>query len=187
MNKTKLFIDIDETITNSIKAFCHCYNLIYCFEPNFTYANWELVNEWNFQDQCTLIKTDDEIEKIFGLGTFFANLNFINENTYDILKELNEKYHIILCSIGTYDNISNKTLWVKRNLPFIESFIFLDKKFSKSNIMMNNGIFIDDNVENLRSNCTADLKICFGKIYNWNSNWQGIRCPDWSSIAQKLL
>lgn len=186
-NKTKIFLDFDNTIVNSTEAFCKVYNLFYNFLPNYRYAEWDLVNKWDFSDQCTLIKSNFEIERLFEYATFFSNLNFYNKNTYKVLEKLNNKYKVIIFSIGTLRNIHHKSYWIEKNLPFIENFIFLNKEQEKSSINMKNGIFIDDNANNLRSNNTADIKICFGKKANWNNNWDGLWCPDWSAIEEKLI
>lgn len=193
MNKKKIFIDIDNTITNSTKAFCHCYNLFYNFESDFVPADYQLVDKWDFCDQCTLIKSTNEVERIFGMQTFFANLEFINSNTKEILQKLNEKYHIILTSIGSYQNISLKSDWVHKNLPFIKDSIFYVNGGSimdKSIINMEyNSFFIDDVSKNLNSvkSVQQSHKICFGDIHSWNKNWNGVRCLDWDDIGKKLL
>jgi 5'(3')-deoxyribonucleotidase len=188
MSKIKLFLDIDNCITNSTKAFCHCYNLFYNFKPDFIPAQYKKVDKWDFTDQCTLIKSEDEVERIFGMTTFFANLEFMDRNTYKVLEKLNKKYELYLISIGTPDNISNKTIWVKRNLPFIQNSIFLVNlnKLGKGIINMKDGIIVDDVEENLYSS-NASEKICFGKVASWNLNWNGDRSLDWLSIEKRLL
>jgi len=181
-------MDFDNTITNSTKSFINCYNLFYNFEPDFIPAQWEKVNAWDFTDQCTLIKSEDEVERIFGLTTFFANLEFMDKNTYEVLEKLNKKYEMYLISIGTADNISNKTLFVKRNLPFVQNSIFLvnSNKLGKGIINMKDGIIVDDVEENLYSS-NASEKICFGKVASWNSGWSGERCLDWLEVGERLL
>lgn len=191
MSKIKLYLDFDNTLTNSTKSFCKTYNLFYNFIPNFVLANYEKVDAWNFRDQCTLIKTDEEVEKIFGMQTFFANLEFMNKNTKEILQELNEKYHIILCSVGSYQNISLKSDWIQRNLSFIKDSIFIvnggnyKDSFNKSIIDMSNSIIVDDVEDNLYSS-NAKYKINFGDIHSWNCNWNGVRCTTWDDVKDYL-
>ena len=188
----KLYLDIDNCITNSTKAFCHCYNLFYNFKHNFIPTNYQKVDKWNFTDQATLIKSDEDVERIFNMQTFFANLEFINPNTKEILQELNEKFHIVLCSIGTYSNISLKSDWVHKNLPFIKDSLFIVNGGSimdKSIINMEcDSFFIDDVSDNLDSvkSIMNSHKICFGKIASWNKEWQGIRCSTWDDVKEYL-
>jgi len=184
----KLFLDIDNTLCNSTQKFCSCYNRIYRYHKDFVPAIWQEVNQWDFKDQCPLVTN---VEDIFSSRMFFDDLSFINENTYEILKELNDKYHIILVSIGTYYNISFKSQWVGEYLPFIKDSIFLVNNGSKMNKSLVNmigsgNIFIDDVVSNLES-VQVDRKLCFGTIHQWNSNWAGERALNWSEVKKILL
>lgn len=33
----------------------------------------------------------------------------------------------------------------------------------------------------------AKKKICFGKVYEWNKGWDGLRCANWNEVAAELL
>lgn len=50
---------------------------------------------------------------------------------------------------------------------------------------MSNGIFIDDSYNNLITS-NAMINICFGDIYTWNKDWQGIRCKNWHDVNDFL-
>jgi len=122
----------------------------------------------------------------------FEKLEFINLNTYEVLKRLSEKYQIIIASIGHFDNISLKSQWVKNNLPFITEAIFLVNqgcKMSKELISMvgKGNVFIDDVASNLNSIIEVEKRICFGRIRSWNEQWNGERCFNWTEVAEKLL
>lgn len=192
MNKTKLFLDFDNCIVNATQKFCSCYNRIYRYYKDFIPAIWQDVDQWNFSDQCPLI---DNVEEIFKSRMFFDDLTFINENTYEVLRELNNKYHIIIVSIGTYGNIALKSLWIDEYLPFIKDSILLVNSGSKMNKELvdmgirndqQHPIFIDDVVSNLNSS-NAKYKICFGDIHQWNKNWDGERALNWTEVGNKLL
>ena len=190
MDKQKLFVDFDNTITNSTKAFCEIYNYIYEYHKNFVKARWEYVNEWDFKDECPLLKDDENmIQDIFASDAFFENLEFLNESTYEALRKLSERYEVILVTIGTFENIALKTQWIAENLPFIKECIFIVNngcKMDKSTINMHGGIFLEDHYSNLKSS-NASTKICVGKTYSWNEKWDGIRCETWDDIITLLL
>lgn len=45
---------------------------------------------------------------------------------------------------------------------------------------------IDDVSKNLKTS-NATHKICFGEIYDWNRNWNGIRYSSWYDIKRMFL
>lgn len=188
MSIPKLFCDFDNTVVNATLKFCSVYNDAYRFHPKFIPAEWQYVDQYDFLDQCPLVNS---VENIFKMRRFFDDLPFINENTYEVLEELNEKYQIILVSIGTYGNISNKSQWVGEYLPFVKDSIFLvnDKcKMNKSLINMSGegNVFLDDVVSNLNS-VQVERKIAFGTIHQWNKDWTGERALDWTEVHKALL
>jgi 5'(3')-deoxyribonucleotidase len=185
----KLFLDFDGTITDSIKAYCDVYNKVYNQKEGYKKADHKLVKRYDLKDECALINHQEEI---FSTKNYFDELEFF-PGAYETLLKLNDKFELIICSIGTLTNISYKSLWIKSNLPFINNTILISTKLlpggiktDKSAIKMNGGVFIDDHQENLFSS-DADLKICFGREYEWNSRWKGDRCFTWKNIENKLL
>jgi len=190
MSKRKLFLDFDGTICNTIDSVCKVYNDWYKFEPNFKKAESWKTNTWNFTDTCPLLEGKDEnVEKIFSSPDFFKHLDFLNSNTYDVLRELCNKYEVIIVTIGTFKNISLKSLWIKERLPFIKECIFIVNdgcRMDKSSINMEGAIFLDDTADNLNSS-NADIKICVGNKYPWNDKWDGIRCYNWTDIKTLLI
>jgi 5'(3')-deoxyribonucleotidase len=110
MIKPNLFLDFDNTLVHSIKAYCETYNHILYQDTKNSYipAKWYDVKEYNFKDQCPLIENPEDI---FAHPYFFKVLELINGNTYEILEKLNQKYNIIICTIGTPKNLANKSLW----------------------------------------------------------------------------
>lgn len=185
----KLFLDFDGTITDSIKAYCNVYNKNYKEMEGYKKADYRFVERYDLKDECVLVNHQEEI---FSTKNYFQELEFF-PGAYEALLKLDKKYELIICSIGTLTNISNKSLWIKSRLPFINNTILISTrilpggiKTDKSTINMAGGIFIDDHQENL-FNTNADFKICFGKKYDWNSKWQGDRCLTWEEIEEKLL
>ena len=191
IDKTKLFLDCDNCLTASTRSFCESYNILYKYHKDFKPANWELVNEWNMQDQCPILKTDSDVLEIFETPIFFKLLKLINDNTYEIARELNEKYHIIIASIGTPINLSRKAMYLQETLPFIKDYILMYNngiKMNKEIIQMNypESIFIDDHISNLISS-NAINKYVFGKDYPWSKTNDYDRLWNWTDVANKLL
>jgi 5'(3')-deoxyribonucleotidase len=186
MNRRKLFLDFDNTIVNSTQKFCSVYNQIYSIRKDFVPAKWYEVEKYNFSDQCPLISN---VNDIFGNPLFFYNLDFINDNTYEVLQQLNENYHIIIASIGVPKNLSLKAIWLENNLPFITNYILLNNgncKMQKEIIDMRDSILIDDVTSNLISS-NAECKIRFGDEFSWNRNWNGLTCVNWTDVGTMLL
>jgi len=188
--KNAIFLDFDSTISHSVKAFCSTYNIIYKNHPNFKPADYTKNISWNFTIECPLINNPLDI---FSNSIFFNGLEFM-PNAEEVIKELNNKYKIIICSLGCYDNISLKSQWIKNNMPYIKDAILLTNqgiKMDKGIIQMGyeDSIFIDDVESNLRSsNCPRP--ILFGSKFLWNEKWisEGLEwCKDWLEVGGRLL
>jgi len=187
MNKQKIFMDFDGTIINSIKAFCYVYNNIkYPSHPEFRPAEWSLVERYDAKCQCPLV---ENVLELFEHPLFFKSAEFLNGNTYEVLEQLNEKYDVILTSIGTFNNLSMKALWIKENLPFIKQCILLNNganTMNKGIVNMQGGIIVDDVLSNLESS-NADIKIIMGDEYDWNKSDKYRRCFNFTDLANVLL
>jgi 5'(3')-deoxyribonucleotidase len=184
----KLFLDFDCTIVDSVKTYCKVYNMLYKEQEGFKDACHNKVNRYDLKDQCPLV---DHQEIIFSSMDYFNHLEFM-PYAREIIERLGNKYELIICSIGTLDNISYKSQWIKNNLPFIKNVILISGavgskgiKTDKSTVNMKDSIFIDDHVENLLSS-NAEIKICFGKEYEWNNIWTGQRCFNWKEVEELL-
>jgi 5'(3')-deoxyribonucleotidase len=185
MTKPKLFIDFDETITGSVKAYCDAYNEIYQNHSEFKPADWTKSVAWDIRDVCPLVS---DVNQIFGSKEFFYYCDFYDEFTCDALKKLNEHYEIVIVSIGIPENISLKSMWIKKNLPFIKETVLLCNnacRMSKEIVNMKNGILIDDVKSNLDSS-NAKHKICFGEKKEWNQFWEGRRYYSWKTLFTGL-
>lgn len=183
--KQKLFIDFDEVIASSIKRFCRCYNMLYKNHVNFVPAEWWKTVQYDFKDTCPLI---DNVHEIFDSELFFAGLELMNGNTYEVLEKLNNQYEVHIVSIGTFENLTNKARWIGMNLPFIEYAELLNTRntMNKSIINMQGGILIDDVLDNLESS-NAEFKFTFGDVQEWNEKSEYERLFNWTDIGNKLL
>jgi 5'(3')-deoxyribonucleotidase len=185
----KLFLDFDCTIVDSVKTYCNIYNKIYEDKDGFKEADYNKVNRYDLKDQCPMAAHQEEI---FSSEEFFKHVEFMAD-AKEVIERLSKEYEVIICSIGTLDNISYKSQWIKNNLGFIKNIILICNSVEKGGIRtdksivdMKNAIFIDDHADNLESS-NAELKICFGKEYEWNRNWQGQRCFSWREVENLLL
>lgn len=188
MGKPKLFVDFDGTLVNSTKAFSHAYNILYEDHPNFEPADYTKLSKYNFEDICPLVKNPLDI---FENKLFFKDLEFINDNTYDVLERLNEKYQIIVVTVGTPLNLAYKALWLQENITFINDYVLLYNDgcvMNKSVVNMTGegNVFLDDIPSNLLS-VKCETKIMFGKVYPWSDGWNGDWCANWSDVEERFL
>jgi 5'(3')-deoxyribonucleotidase len=166
MSKRNLFLDFDNCIANSLKAYCDYYKRYYGGNPD-----WTKVKLYNLRDQCPDVPIE-QVKHIFAREYFFKVLQFM-PNAYNVLQKLKDKYTEILVSIGTFENISNKSIWVKKNMSFIKKAYFIYDEnctLDKSMIDMSGGIIVDDCAVNLESS-NADIKILFDNDFAWNANY----------------
>jgi len=195
-DKQKIYLDFDNTIVNSTKAFCDVYNNyfvdVYPEKYGGSKADWTKVKVWNFSDQCTGL-TDKDVEDIFASEPFFRYLEFY-EGAKKVISKLSRQYDIRLCTMGTPMNVSYKSKWVNTHLSSIKNHIYIvneGEKIDKTMIDMGGAIFIDDNQNNL-TNSNAAVKICYGDgSANWNDNWMidGITqfmCSDWDTLHDTI-
>lgn len=187
MDKRELYIDFDSTIVNSIKRICEMYNDEYINHPKFKPAKWYLVEQWDFKDQCPLAPKG-LITYYFNREDFFNEKLEFMENAKEILYKIDTKFDIFVPSLGYSANLEYKECWLKNNLTFIKEFIPCDfnEYDDKKHIDMSNGIIIEDNAKNLESS-NANIKICYGDIYDWNKNWNGKRCWNWYEVYNFLM
>ena len=88
-NKPNLFLDMDGTITNSIKAYASVYNELYYFNDNYRYAKWEDNEKWDLSDICPITK--NIVNDLFSSDLFFEYLEF-EDNAREVIEKLCEKY-----------------------------------------------------------------------------------------------
>lgn len=185
MSKPKLFVDVDGVIIDSVSAICKTYNYLYQHYADFVAADPTKVKTWNMKE---IIPLCTNVENLFSSNLFFEYAELM-PNAKEVLLSLSDKYDIHIISIGTPLNIAQKALYLREKLPFIKNMIFISNDgcvMNKDKIVMDNGIMIDDNQDNL-TNPTCSLPIVFGKKYEWNEKFQGIRCLDWLAVRDLLI
>lgn len=192
MSKQKLFIDVDGVIIDSPEICIRAYNDKFSTHPEFKKidVNYKLEDlTWDMKNILPLITNLNQ--EIFSDYVFFKHAEPIEEYTYEVLQKLNEKYHVIWCSIGTPKNISYKTIWLNLKFPFISDGVMLVQNkhachMNKSIVNMEDAIFIDDVTTNLDSS-NAKYKYVFGDIFPWNKDSKYKRLWNWTEIEKELL
>ena len=107
----------------------------------------------------------------------------------DYLTFLNEKYPIIIVTMGTMENLILKTNFIKQNINSkgikTKFFGLLSNLEDKSKVNLERFLFVDDNQDNLNSS-NAMVKILFEnrKDAEWNKDWNGIKIQDISEILK---
>lgn len=194
MNEKKdLILDYDSTMVNSEKAFCEVYNHLYRGHKGFVEADWRKSKAWDFGDVCPLIHEEDDpqkvIREIFASEMFFDVVDFY-PNAYDILKELDKHYNLIVCTIGTPLNIARKIIWLERRLPFIQQLVpvvYLNgQSHGKELVNMKGAIFMDDNIKNLETS-NAEIKIFHNERMTENGTWSGKTTLNWLEVHDLLI
>ena len=159
------------------------YNEDFQYYKKFIPINWTDVNTWNFTE-CNCA-SPEYINTYFNQQRFFDKIEYIDwaKETLDKLKDI---YDITIVSSGYSPNLKAKEKWLQENLPYCKFIgVNLKEYENKSHIDMSDGIFVDDSAQNLFTS-NAKVKICFGDEYEWNKNWNGIRCFNWCELYNFL-
>ena len=192
MNKPTLYLDFDESIVNTMQAFCDVYNEKYTNHKDFTPADHTKVYKYNFADQCPLLEDSHAIHDIFDSKEFFKALT-LKDDCIEVLHKHKYDFNYQIVTIGTPKNLSRKVLWIEKKLPFIKDVVLISNgsnKMDKSIINMFSGelqnIFLDDHHDNLKSS-NANIKICMANYgeRDWNKDWE-YRIQNWEQFDEIL-
>lgn len=170
----KIFLDVDGVLLHSCQAICDILN-----EMQGTDFKGEEVLSWNFKNICPNI-TDDEIEELFSTDLFFNYVQWI-EGCKEFMRR--HENDIVIVTKGTTENFVQKRIMFDsngfENIPIIP----IPFNISKGLINMQNGLFIDDNANNLNeSNATYKAMFCEyndDKEREWQKDWNGLKMYKW--------
>lgn len=167
--KIKLFLDADDTILESSRAFIDIVNKRYAINPPKQLEN---LRDWGYRSLFPSM-TNEEIIKIYDSVEFFDTVkinsdfeNFYFEHEYDF------EWNIV--TKGHESNIKHKEKYFKNRLPQATvigcRFDSIEKQnFDKSHIDMNYGIQIDDRTDCLMgSNANIKILIKNNRNFYWN-------------------
>lgn len=185
--KIPLFIDFDGTAYNTIEAICRLYDKDFNHYSDYKKIKWEDIETWDFTELSAA--TPEYINHYFNQDRFFEIITPF-KNFYHVIDKLSNKYDIKIVSHGFSPNLRAKKIFIEEELPCVE-FIGVNLKYHKDKSMvdMSGGIFIDDKSSNLETS-NADIKICFGKEYEWNKEFKtdghNYRCETWDEVLNVI-
>ena len=178
----RIFCDADNTILNSIKRITELYDEDFKWYRNYKKINWTDVNSYNMNELSLADKSI--ILNYFSDFRFFDKKLEFMDNALEVLTELSDKHEIIICTLGTRQNLRYKREYFAKHLPFAEFIgIDIDKYQDKSMIDMTDGVFVDDLTKYLKTS-NALYKLTFsGNEYEFNtpaiypvvSNWMDFK------------
>lgn len=174
MDKKIMFLDFDDTITDSLSECVRILN-----KANKLNISPKDVFRWDMTDVFTNINEVILEECCFCSDEFWNNLKY-KEFCVPALIELGERYDFVIISKGSAVNIQKKTKFVEKLKEYLKctadinlDFIALGLNQSKADVPMPKGsIMIDDNLKYLNET-NADFKILFtdsnvGVYHEWN-------------------
>lgn len=183
VNIKKIVIDFDCTAFNTVKAITSLYNEDFSYYTDFEPVYWGNVKTWNFEElKCA---PEKYIDHYFNQPRFFRELEEM-DSFFGVSSILFDKCDIAFCTMGYTPNLRYKSIYLKERFPNF-GFIGVNIKEhkDKSHIDMTDCIFIDDSVSNLKTS-NAPIKILFGPKYDWNYEWDGIRCQTWDEVLNVI-
>ena len=191
INKRKLYIDLDNTVFNSVKAVVDLYNIDFCKHDNYKHIHWTDISEYGFtQLHCGQdLDYNNYYYKYFDDKRFFDILEYM-DNAEEVLQELFRRFYIIFVSKGSEKNKQLKSAYLSKLFNGLDYDLIMlaEHTTDKSSVDMSDGIcFIDDMPTNLQySNCPH--KVLFGDIFEWVdvdiSNY--VLCVNWVDVLNYI-
>lgn len=189
--KIRLFIDADDTILESSKAFIDIVNRQDNINPPKTY---EELQDWRYQSLFPYMTTKRVIE-IYDSEEFF-NIVKVNPDFESFYLKHENDFEWYIVTKGYKTNIEHKQKYFKKHLPKanVVGCRFGSKEeqdFDKSHIDMDYGIQIDDRTDCLIGS-NANIKILFknNRDFYWNrtdmSNEPLYIMNSWKEIIETL-
>ena len=189
--KIRLFIDADDTILESSKAFIDIINRQDNINPPKTY---EELQDWRYQSLFPYMTTKRVVE-IYDSEEFF-NIVKVNPDFESFYLKHENDFEWYIVTKGYKTNIEHKQKYFKKHLPKanVVGCRFCSKEeqnFDKSHIDMDYGIQIDDRTDCLIGS-NANIKILFKNTrdFYWNrtdmSNEPLYIMNSWKEIIETL-
>lgn len=178
-----IYIDFDDTITNSIQALLAISNRRYG-----TSYKIEDVGDWNFKDIYPNIPLK-EIVSIYDTDEFY-NLLSIKRDALFVLRRFAKRNKIFIVTKVNKKSMVQKFQWIKehiQNFGIDVELIGIPLNKSKGIVDMSEGIMIDDNVKFLNET-NAKYKILFknNRKFDELQKWSGMSVTSWQEL-EKIL
>lgn len=179
-----LVLDFDGTLVDSISAYCDTYRFRYSHKKGYTMPDPDKVNQWDLKDQCPMEKDPGSV---FSDSFFFHNLNPF-PGAKEFLEKAKKEYDVWICTVGSSENLALKVRWIKEMFNTEQTILIgrADAGMGKRFVYFDKAIIIDDHEENLFTS-RIHKKICYGKEYDWNKNWEGLRAGSMEELSNMLL
>lgn len=178
-----IYIDFDDTITNSIQALLAISNKRYG-----TNYKVEDVGNWDFKDIYPDIPLK-EIVSIYDTDEFYNLLN-IKRDALFVLRRFAKRNKIFIVTKVNKISMVQKFQWIKehiQNFGIDVELIGIPLNKSKGIIDMSDGIMIDDNAKFLNET-NAKYKILFknSRKFDELQEWSGMSATSWQEL-EKIL
>lgn len=187
----KLFLDADNTIFNTTKAFIDTYLFIY--GRKYMYATdeaprWDLVKRYDFSDQLHGL-TKGQKEIVFDTKTLNDKLTYYDDAKH-IINKLSQQTDVVIVSMCSYKTAHLKGEKIAKDMPNVKFQPIIYPHFKdKSHIDMRGGVFVDDVAKNLHTS-SADERICFrynNIVMDVNEDWKGKVLSNWNEDTYNYL
>lgn len=167
--KIKLFIDADDTILESSKAFINIINRQNNINPPKTYDE---LRDWKYRSLFPYM-TDEKVIEIYDSEEFFNTVK-INSDFEKFYLEHENDFEFYIVTKGHKSNIEHKQKYFEKHLPKAKVIgcrfnTNKNENYDKSHVDMNYGIQIDDRTDCLMGT-NANIKILFknNREFYWN-------------------
>lgn len=178
-----IYIDFDDTITNSIQALLAISNRRYG-----TSYKVEDVGNWDFKDIYPDIPLK-EIVSIYDTDEFYNLLN-IKRDALFVLRRFAKRNKIFIVTKVNKISMVQKFQWIKehiQNFGIDVELIGIPLNKSKGIVDMSEGIMIDDNAKFLNET-NAKYKILFknNRKFDDLQEWFGLSATSWQELERIL-
>ena len=193
INKKKptAFIDLDCVTLETVQCVVSMYDEDFNDKPEYKKVDWTKIDSWDFLELSLADK--ETIDGYFNQRRFFDRVEMVHE-AKESIDYLSNFYNIVFVSHGEDLNLHLKKKYIKKHFPYAKFIgVKLSEHHDKSCVNMSgkDNVFIDDMPKNILGS-NADIRICFGKDYEWNKDFEsdldnGIyRLYDWNSVIKLL-
>lgn len=197
VNKKKptAFIDLDCVTLETVQAIVSLYDSDFHNKPGYKKIDWKKIDSWDFLELS--LATKEVIDGYFNQQRLFDRVEMI-DGAKESIDYLSQFYNIVFVSHGEDLNLHLKEKYVNEHFPYARFIgVKLSKHHDKSCVDMSGkgNVFIDDMPKNILGS-NADIRICFGKDYEWNKDFEqdfesqlndGVcRLYDWKGVLKLL-
>jgi len=168
-----IYLDFDEVLVYTIESCIKTYEY-----KTGVKANIENLYQWNMKDLFPEYSNED-YKAQFECNIFWDNLK-LKDGARNFIERYRDR--IVIVTNGTLENLHKKAKFIHDNFGEIKTIML---NCEKSFIDMSDGVFIDDNQDNLFIS-NAKRKICFssyGFNKEWNEDWEGLASHDFKDLG----